>query len=326
MHEPTYREALTAAWHITWRHKFLWIFGIFAAFVGQFGLLDVITKMGFTGTDYAYFPLWAYGIEQFPLSALFSGSLGFNTWLLLIWIGVLLLGFGILFFLVSVASHGSLVHATAQFSRHPKKHIDIDTAWHAGITHFWKLSVIIIFKMIALFLLSVGVGYAIINAVQFGNTWDVVLFLVLFILSLVVGMGISFVAIYAAGYVVMEEYSSVEAILAAWTLFKEHWLVSIEIGITVLVINVVISIIAIASVYILLFPTLLLWLAASGAVFSEVLLDIGTFLAIGMFIVFIATLGSILTVFSTTLWMYLFEHMHRQGIRSNILKFFVRTK
>jgi hypothetical protein len=32
MHEPTYRQALTHAWHLVWHNKILWAFGIILVF------------------------------------------------------------------------------------------------------------------------------------------------------------------------------------------------------------------------------------------------------------------------------------------------------
>jgi len=45
MQEPTYRDALSHAWHTVWHHKILWIFGLLSLFVGQFGANDFIGKI-----------------------------------------------------------------------------------------------------------------------------------------------------------------------------------------------------------------------------------------------------------------------------------------
>jgi hypothetical protein len=39
--EPTYRPILKKAWHIAWRFKYLWFFGLFAALLGTGGMYNV---------------------------------------------------------------------------------------------------------------------------------------------------------------------------------------------------------------------------------------------------------------------------------------------
>ena len=45
MSEPTYRDALRASWKLAWHHKNLWPFGMFALMLGQFGFLEILTKI-----------------------------------------------------------------------------------------------------------------------------------------------------------------------------------------------------------------------------------------------------------------------------------------
>lgn len=322
MSEPTYRDALWTAWQITKEHKFLFIFGLFATFVGQLGILDLIMKLGLVGSDAGPLPLWAL-LPSLGLGASYT-IVGFTlqTWMLLAWLAVLVIGIIVVFTFVAVTCHGALIHAIGQFINHPRKEVAVDDAWHAGVQHFWRLFAIVLTKAAVMFLLALATGAAIVNAVAYATTWDAVLFLILFVLAVIVGMVISFVAVYAAGYVVIEEYGFVQSIRSGWELFREHWLVSVEVGLTVLLLNVLASIIALASLSLLFVPTMLLWLVASGVVSSLILFQLGSFIAVGLFVLLIATLGSSLTVFTTALWMDLFQHMHRRGMVSTIHKVF----
>lgn len=320
MHEPTYREAMRTAWQITTKHKLLFLFGIFAAFVGQLGILDLVMKIGLVGTDSAYVPLWAILPTLGIGSTVTIAALSIKTWVLLAWLGVIILGFVALLIFVSVSSHGALIHATGQYVNHPKKHVSFDVAWHAGTQHFWRLFLIVFVKVVSLTGLGIATVWGVVNAVEYATLGDMVLFILLFTLAVVVGLVISFVAVYAAGYVVLEEYSLGEALRSGWELFREHWLVSIEIGLTVLGLNVLVSLVAIASLALLFIPTVLIWLVASTLVSSFFLFQIGTILAIGIFILLIATLGAFLTVFTTALWMDLFQHMHRRGMISRVVR------
>lgn len=325
MHEPTYREAMQTAWQITTKHKFLFIFGLFALFVGQLGLLDLVMKIGMVGSDSATLPLWAMLPALGGVGTVSIAGFTFHTWVLVAWLAAIMIGFGLLLTFVSVATHGALIHATGQYVNHPKQHVSIDDAWHTGVGHFWKLFGIVLIKKVVLGLLAFITGMAILNAVTYASGVDALLFIVLFVLALIVGLVVSFVAVYAAGYVVLEEYSVLEAIAAAWELFREHWLVSVEIGITVLVLNVVAAVLAIASLSLLFIPTILLWGVASSIASSLIIFQIGSFLAVGLFIFVIATIGAGMTVFTTALWMDLFQHMHRRGLVSRVVKHLSRS-
>jgi hypothetical protein len=325
MHEPTYRDALRTAWNITKGHPFLIIFGLFAVFVGQLGLLDLVMKIGLVGTDSGFMPLWVILPALGTITSVSIVGITVQTWVLLAWLAAILVGFFLFLTYAAVISHGALIHATGQYVNHPKKHVSLSHAWHAGAIHFWRLFAITAIKKISLSLLGIATSIAILNAVSFASAWDIVLFIILFVLALIVGLVISFVAVYAAGYVVIEEYQLGDALRSGWELFKEHWLVSIEIGITVLVLNIVAACIAFASVPLLFIPTTLLWVTASQLSASLLLFQLGSFIAVGLFVLLLATLGSFLTVYTTALWMDLFQHMHKRGMVSRIVRRVTRS-
>jgi membrane-anchored glycerophosphoryl diester phosphodiesterase (GDPDase) len=325
MHEPTYREALRTAWNITTAHPFLIIFGLFSIFVGQVGLLDLVMKVGLVGTEGGRMPLWAMLPSLGVMETISLAGFTVQAWVLLAWVFAIIIGFGLFFTFVSVSSHGALIHATAQYVQHPRKEVLINDAWHAGVSHFWKLFGIIALKKVAIGLLGFGISVAMLNAVLYASAWDAVLFILLFIVALAAGMWVSFIAIYAAGYIVIEEYSIGDALRSAWELCKEHWLVSIEIGITVLVLNILAGVLALASLSLLFIPTILLWATASQLASSVILFQLGSFIAVGLFVLLIATVGSLLSVYTTALWMDLFQHMHRRGIASRIVRRITRS-
>ena len=325
MQEPTYRDALRTAWNITKGHPFLIIFGLLALFVGQLGLLDLVMKIGLVGSEGGSMPLWAILPALGGIGTISIVGFTVQTWVLIAWLTAIMVGFGLFFTFASVVSHGALIHATGQYVNHPRKHVSLGAAWHAGVSHFWRLFGIIALKKIALGLLGFSISIAILNAVSYASVWDAVLFVLLFVLALGVGMWISFIAIYAAGYVVIEQYSLRDALRAAWELCKEHWLVSIEIGLTVLVLNVLAAVVAFAALSLLFIPTLLLWMTASQLASSLILFQLGSFIAVGLFILLLATVGSLLTVYTTALWMDLFQHMHRRGMVSRLVRRVTRS-
>ena len=60
-----YRNILSQAWKITWRSKYLWFFGLFAALLGNGGELEIVFR-GFDG-DFkdSLFTGWQFWPEGF---------------------------------------------------------------------------------------------------------------------------------------------------------------------------------------------------------------------------------------------------------------------
>ncbi len=318
--EPTYLEALTYSWHQVRSHKLLWLYGLFAAFLGQVGLMDLAMKMGFASSTYALYPSWL-ALPSILRPSVIS-QLGFTLegWTWLAFVIVTLLAFGVFFVFVAIVSQGALIASVAQSTKR-KAVPNVDKAWHTGVAHFWRLFFINVFKKISLVLLAVMIGWATLNAAVETTTsvGDMLMFFGVFILAVIVGLVVSFLAIYAAGYVVVEEYPLFTAIEEAWRLFLAHWLVSIEVGLVILFFNVLIGLVSFIALFVSILPTLVLWFVAIK-MGSYLLVSIALLIGLFIFALFIIFLGSIFTVYTTSAWTYLFMKMHKHGMASRILR------
>jgi len=148
MHEPTYRQALSHSWKLAWHHKLIWIFGLFAAFLGQMGLLELLGSVSMHASSSSA----TLGLGNLTwIKMLCAGelrvSLPITGWVWLVWLLVMFLGFGIFLIFVSVSSQGALIHASAQWAKKDTLP-DTDKSWHAGVQHFWPLFFINVFKKV----------------------------------------------------------------------------------------------------------------------------------------------------------------------------------
>lgn len=319
MKTPLYRQALAHSWQLSKKHKLLWVYGLFATFLGQMGLFELIGKVGVASSDYALHPKWLV----FPKFCKYIAS-GFRAeyipvegWIWMVWLGVILLGLLAFFVFMAVLSQGALIHSAAKSTK-SKKLPDVGEAWHVGVSHFWRLFTLNLIKKLIMVILAVVVGFGTLNFVVTESGWSLVLFLLVFLLVVLIGMILSFLVIYAAGYVVVEEYSLGRAVASAWKLFVDHWLVSIEVGLIILFMNVVLSFVVLFAFMIIFFPTILAWLIAS-LTFSYWLYFVGLALGMVLFTLFIILAGSLFTVYTTSVWTYLFMKMHKHGIHSRIM-------
>ncbi len=317
-HPPLYREALSNSWKLVWSHKLLLVFGLFAAFLGQMGIFEIIANLASVGSvksgyivgyteSLSFASRVGTGLQSINLE---SGLLLFWMWLILF---ALIVGFGY----VAVVSQGALIKSVALFAK-KNKVPDIAAAWHSGVKHFWRLLFIQIIRKLILFLVMLALGIAAYNASTGGDNASAFLYVGLFLLAAIVGIVLSFLSIYAAGYVVVEEYSLGEGIHAAWCLFVDHWLVSLEIAGILFLLNILLIGLGLAGVLLFFSPAAILWIitAATGV---HGLFVAGFVVSVTLVLFFIMFLGSVFTCFSTSVWTYLFMKMHREGIASRIV-------
>jgi hypothetical protein len=320
MREPHYRQALSFAWRHTIKHPFLWIYGMFAAILGQMGVFDFLT--------HAYLGV-TQGVE---IGALFSLRKGLffgilnsrhlilpSSWVWLLWLVVCALGVAAFFIMTAVVSQGALIHASAKSIMHPESFKADTRAWHAGVSHFWRLFFLQAVQKGLIGLLILLVGGGALSALVIGSPASRVLFLVLFLFSVFLGVIVSFLTQYTAGYIVVEDYPLGDALHAGYRLFREHWLVSLEFGALLAIANVGLALAVVVGFFLLLVPVVLFWFIATVTSASGLFVAGFGFMVL-VFVAFLLLLSATFTVFSTTTWTYLFMKMHREGVPSRFLR------
>lgn len=318
MKTPLYRQAIQHGWQLAWRQRWLWIFGLFAAFLGQLGIVEFLSKISLATSDVEKYLTDLGLVGQTNPTAVGGGASAGQGDALYLWLLVLLLGLVIALLFVAVVSQGALIHSAAQAAQKRKSTVDLGRAWQAGVSHFWRLFFINVVKKGLLVILAVVVAAAALSAVHAPSLGNGLQFLLIFILACIVGLVLSFLVIYAAAYVVVEEYALGQAVAAAWRLFVDHWLVSLEVGLLTLLFNLVAFVLSLLGFLIFFYPTMLVWVVAI-AVSSQWLLAAGFIIALLLFTAYLMWLGSVFTVFITAVWTYLFMKMHQTGIKSRVL-------
>ncbi len=317
MSEPTYRQALSFGWELAWRHKNLWILGLFAALLGHMGIIHLVSELFLAATQFSAPNLWLDLISVFSGGSVGLSGFGFEQVLLVLWLIALLLGTLLVLAFISTASQGALIHAAAKFSKRSSDLPPMDKSWHEGVTHFWKLFGLNIIKKFILGFMTLWVAWSALYAFASNEASVRAAFVMIFIIAALVGLVLSFLLIYAAGYVVVENYSFGAAIQESWRLFVKHPLVSLEMGVIMLIIHLVAAAAVIAGIYIVFAPALVMWFIAQF-LGSSALAGIGVasgLLGLGLLI---ALIGAIVGVFTISVWTYLFMKMHGTGVGSRV--------
>lgn len=320
MKTALYRKATRHAWHIIWTHKRLWLFAFFATFISQMGLIDMLIHFSAAAKvgDRLAFVASIPQIIQDTLFALHASGIGLDTWVWLVWVSSFIFCFGIMLVFVAIAAQGALVQGVAQSIRHEHRHINVNDAWNAGVTHIWRLSGLHLLKYISLIMLSMLLGLLLSGLAAIPSNIAMIIFAIVLLLAITVGSIISFLLSYSAAYVVIENRSFKEALLDAWDLFRSHVLVSLEVALVVLGCNLLIlgSMAGLAVFFI--FEIQLLF-SISWLIASPVLLQLLIVLVSMIFLLILIFLGTMLTSFTTAIWTYLFMKMHHHGLRSHVM-------
>ena len=240
--------------------------------------------------------------------------------MLVIWLLLTLLGLGVGLTLVALVSQGAIVSASAQwFGR--KKLPEAADAWHNGVEHMWRLLALVLIKGIVISLIARII--ASVSAASSGTAFSNIIFFIAFLVTLGIGLIISFLHIYAVGFVVVEQYSLKDAIGSAWRMFVDHWLVSLEVAVLLTGVGLLFGLAVFIGFPLFMIPAIILWFF-SVQTGSVLLYSFGILVGSLLFIAFIMFLGAIYTVFSLSTWTYMFMKMHRHGIVSRIVHYLKR--
>ncbi len=314
MLEPTYRQALSHAWHLVWRDKILWIFGLLSIFIGQFGLSNFIGQLIFlsdTSAIRAPYGWWLGSWSLFRVS-------GATQVVGIVWLALVVLVLGVALILLAVAAQGGLIDAAAQGFKN-RTRPTMMKAWQKGVKHFWRLLVLNVAQRLLLGIILVAAVFFLINISP-----DRALGFLATVLALMAGallaLGVSAVAAYAAGFIVEDERTFFGAIGAGWKLFDRHLLVSLELSIILLGLNWALVAVIFLGSFVVLLPAVLIWLLA-GATGLIGLAAAGLGLALSLFILLVVVAGAIFNAFTTCAWMYLFMKMRREGMASRLLHY-----
>lgn len=326
MSEPTYRNAFSHGWHLMRGHRVLWIFGLLAALLGQMGILEIFSKVVVTAKFYTYYPLVTHAstLLKSVIESLQVWYVPVDQKVWFVWLGCILLSFICLFIFAAVVSHGAIIHSVAQYYRGKTK-IAFHEAWHTGVKHFWKLFSLQVIKKLVIAVLVLFVGGAVYNSIVSPSVATTTLFIFSLFVALFLGSMVSLLTTYAAGYVMVEETSTTEAIRMAMVLLKSHGLVSVEVAVLMLLVNAFVGLLA--GVLLILFRIEIgLILLLSLATNSLTVWSLGNTFAGLLLTALLMALGSFITVYSTTVWTYLFMKMHHHGVIPRLKLLFSRSR
>ncbi|MFA6306666.1 MAG: hypothetical protein WCV70_01795 [Patescibacteria group bacterium] len=318
---PFYRNILKQAWQLTWRNKYLWWFGIFAALLGNGGEFEILFNNSGANPGQALFPSW----QRIFSTGIFSGHtltnignlLKQDTLNMIFVLITCLIVLAVCLFLIwlVIVSQAAVVNNSAAVIKQ-KKHTLRD-GFNSGILNFWPVLTLNIIIKAIIYILLVAVS---LPAIFYQGNFNAKLFYI-FALIIVAPVAIilSFIMKYAVAYAVINKSKVVPAIKQGWRLFKENWLISFEMAIILFFINLLVGLAIVLAILILAVPFLFLGLIFYYA-FSLVGSWLIAILAFASFLFIVVSAGAALAVFQISSWTGLFLELEKKGGVSKLVR------
>jgi len=317
-----YRRIFKEALRATWKNKYLWFFGLFAALFGSSNDYEIISR--FVTGDKSVLG-WRAIQETNVLSIqTFHTISDFMTedpmsFILTMFVALFILV--LVFFLIWLAtvSQAALVTNAAALSTGRK--VSFKDGIEAGGKNFWpvfglnilsKLLVSLVFLIIGLPLaLSAGRSLAAYNFFYF----------LVFIIFVPAAVIVSFIIKYAIAYKVIKDKPIVDSLKKSWQLFVDNWLVSVEMAFVLFFLNFFYGLAALLLMLVLAVPFLFLAL-----IFYYMTSFVGFWLvatfALVLFFVLIALAGSFIAAFQIYSWTSLFIELTGRGATAKVVRMF----
>jgi len=316
MREPTYQQAISKGWEMVWHHKNLWVLGLLAAFLGQLGLGDFFGRLWmlyYKGTV-------SSGLESFWQNyGLSIGNMDWYNILGLIWLVGLLILIVISVVFLAITSQGALISYAASWYK-SNRFKNFGKAWHKSVTHFWPMfKVVVGYKIIFCLLVLAGVAL-----LKFTDTsmmgWVNVLSGFVLGIIMFFYLVFSIVYIYAIAYVVIDDNKATEAVKKGWGLFSDHVLVSLEVALIMIFLNLLLVVGGAVVLVLSLIPAIIIWIIA-GLLNITALASFGFLVSLFLWILVIVLMVAVFNAFNTSVWTYLFMRMHKKGIVSRAVHY-----
>ncbi len=313
-----YRPILKKALWISWKNKFLWIFGFFVMlFLNngipnlfefyfrtesffKFSILFFVTKFQFLQSD--QFRDFFLNIQKFFLANLFVSVFIF-LFILLIFS---------LFVWLSIVSQASLIGSAEKINS--KKISSLKESFREGKIFFWPLFVLNLlaklftFGLIIIFIIFLSIFFIRFQKISF---WLDFLFLSALVILFFLDIVISFFTFYASAFVVLKKEKIFQAIKKTWFLFLKNWLISLEMAFILLFVFILSGLALFLVLIFFSLPFVLLTL-----IFYYFAFTFGFNLTLNFllfFLIIILTLfASFLAVFGISSWTLLFIELTKK--------------
>lgn len=321
----SYRLIIKQALIIAWQHKYLWFFGLFATIVAASGFeyqfLTGNLQTGVLENPYYYagsivVALEALGLFILGIVDLFKYDLLtiVNTFTVIIIVLTLLTAF----LWLSISSQGALVAASQKLIASKKKVSSLSIRKFLTIGHqnFWSILTLNILVKVAVMLILSIISLPLIFLLSKYSISLTLIYTLAFIIFVPLAIAASLMVKYAIAYKVLDGESLLDSIKKSWIMFRDNWLVSLEMGVILFLISFVAGLLLVIVLSIVILPYLIFAIDYSMIALIVILAILALFLMLAV--------GSFLTTFQISAWTNIFMELKEGNGQAKLERVFKR--
>ena len=323
-----YRPTLKRAWQTTNKNRALWFFGLLAALLGTGGEYEIMLRLFSNPNSNASDGLiigilnslqagWQEGLAV-------GGNFKDNLWtaivsypqglILAALFFLVVLGLSLFFLWLAVISQIGLIRNADLILKNKKT--NVNEGIDAATKKFWPIFLANLILKLILLILFVIIDWELVALVALGRVGNVLYYLSL-VLFVIVILSASFFIRYQIFYLVLKKQKFLPALQSGWQLFKNNWLVSLEMALILfgcyVVALIATSIVALffgAILFVLfIYFSLAFWLAGLVSLISLLLSLVVTF-----------WITAWVNTFSWVAWTILFNRLNGEEATSKIIR------
>jgi len=296
-----YRQILKKAWYIARKFRYLWLLGIFVAFLGNGSEYQVLfQQVGKVQSQADTIKIWAENLNSLV------PKLDFAAAKVLLASLTLTIGLAIfLFFLwLAIASLGGLIKGAALANNDER--LSFRALLKAGSAKFWPLlGLNIVAKAIVYgFLILILTPLMVVTFAQNSVSANLLIVLLTFLIFIPVAIIVALVTKYASAFVMLNGEKFWSAFKNGWRLFAANWLISLEMALILFVINIAVGLIFVVLALLLFSP--FFFFGVIYTINAPSLFGILMYVSLTLLIVASLAIGAVLSAFQIGSWTLLY--------------------
>jgi len=304
----SYRSILKQSWNIAWRHKYLWLFGLFASIAaasGSFEYQVLANGLQANALENSYYHINSLLIVLSDIGSFLLGFVSlfsYDIFTIINTITVLIITITLIvaFVWLSISSQAALVIGSKKLLLAKKKPaaLNLRETIAKGHQNFWPvLGLNVLIKLLiglSLFVMSVPLLFLALK----GSGYLAAIYTLAFVIFTPIVVSLSLIIKYAIAYNVLNHKSFTTSLKESLKLFMNNWLISVEMGVILFIISFLVGFLILAIISIFIFPYLVF--AANYGLAGLIVLLLIIALMLVLFV------GSLLTTFQISAWTGLF--------------------
>jgi hypothetical protein len=319
----SYRSILGRAWNLTKRYKKLWILGFFVFILSAGGEYKLLIAESDPNT------VWQ-GISNFlqvnallnstfwaNLSYLFKDNLGLAIGISLLTFLLIIIAIALLFF--AIKSQAVMIEKTKKLLNVKKdQKMKIWPDLINDNKKFWTLLLLNISLVAVILFVLIIISLPWLYLSTANSVLAALCYIILFIFGFFAVFSASIIFKYAIAYVALEKQTFHGAVKQAVSLFKDNWLISLEIIVLLFFIDFLIGL-AVSIIFgLFILPLLYFWMMAGAYIMTDLLLLVA--------ILLLTVIVSIVSAFETASWTILFLELQTGEAVAKLERVFHKRK